>query len=74
MGEEMVGVMATLPLPERLGSSPTDAAQLRDALLYEDRIEVQLHSWRDRLWVRVSAQVYNEIKDVERLGAAIDKR
>ena len=57
MGEEMVATMATVPLPERMGSTPEDAARLRDALLLEDKIEIQLHAWRDRLWVRVSAQV-----------------
>jgi len=71
MGEAMVGAMATLPLPERCGSTKEDAARLRDALLFEDRIEVQLHSWSDRLWVRVSAQIYNEMADYERLAAAI---
>jgi len=74
MGEAMVGTMATVPLPERLGSTRDDAARLRDALLFEDRIEIQLHAWRDRLWVRVSAQVYNDIRDIERLASAVDAR
>ena len=74
MGEEMVGTMATVPLPERLGSTPDHAARLRDALLFEDRIEIQLHAWRDRLWVRVSAQVYNDLKDIERLASAVESR
>jgi len=66
--------MATVPIPERLGSSQDDAARLRDALLFEDRIEIQLHAWRDRLWVRVSAQVYNDIRDIERLASAVEAR
>ena len=74
MGEEMVGTMATVPLPDRMGSTPEHAAQLRDALLFEDRIEIQLHAWRDRLWVRVSGQVYNDLQDIERLGAAVEAR
>ncbi len=74
MGEEMVGTMATVPLPERLGSTTEDASRLRDAILFEDRIEIQLHAWRDRLWVRVSAQVYNDLKDVERLASAVEAR
>ena len=74
MGEEMVGTMATVPLPERMGSTAEDANRLRDALLFEDRIEIQLHAWRDRLWVRVSAQIYNDLSDVERLAAAIEGR
>lgn len=74
MGEAMVGAMATLPLPQRAGSTREDAARLRDALLFEERIEVQLHAWRGRLWVRISAQIYNEMSDYERLAAAVRAR
>ncbi|HYR69290.1 MAG TPA: aminotransferase class V-fold PLP-dependent enzyme [Candidatus Dormibacteraeota bacterium] len=74
MEEEMVGTMATVQLPDRMGSTPEDAARVRDALLFEDRIEVQLHAWRDRLLVRVSAQVYNDLEDIERLAAAVEAR
>ncbi|TMQ60253.1 MAG: aminotransferase class V-fold PLP-dependent enzyme [Candidatus Eisenbacteria bacterium] len=72
--ESMIGSMATVPLPERMGHTKEDAARLRDALLFEDRIEVQLHAWRGRLWVRLSAQIYNEVADVERLATAIATR
>ena len=60
--------MVTLPLPSSLGSSAEDAARLRDALLYEDRIEVQVHAAHGRLWIRVSCQVYNDKDDIERLA------
>jgi isopenicillin-N epimerase len=72
--ESMIGTMVTVPLPARAGSTPEHAARLRDALLFEDRIEVQLHAWRGRLWVRVSAQVYNDEDDVERLANALAAR
>ncbi len=74
MPESMVGSMVTIPLHERMGSTREDAARLRDALLYEDRIEVELHARRGRLWVRVSAQIYNELADIERLDTAIRAR
>jgi isopenicillin-N epimerase len=74
VGETLVGAMATVPLPQRFGSIQADAARLRDALLFEDRIEVQLHASRGRLWVRLSAQVYNDMADVERLSAAVAAR
>ena len=44
------------------------------ALLVEDRIEVQLHAAYGRLWIRVSAQVYNDRADLQRLGDAVAKR
>jgi isopenicillin-N epimerase len=72
--ESMIATMATVPLPERAGSMRDDAVRLRDALLYEDRIEVQLHAARGRLWVRISGQVYVETDDIERLAKAIAAR
>jgi isopenicillin-N epimerase len=72
--EAQIGTMITVPLPERAGGNREDAARLRDALLFDDHVEVQLHAFRDRLWVRVSAQIYNDETDVERLGAAVAAR
>jgi len=71
---EMVGSMATVPLPPQAGATDADALRLRLALLVEDRIEVQLHAWRNRLWVRVSAQVYNDRTDIARLAEAVARR
>jgi isopenicillin-N epimerase len=70
----MVGAMVTVPLPEAAGSTDGDAAKLRLALLVDDRIEVQLHAWRGRLWVRVSAQVYNDRSDMVRLAEAVSRQ
>jgi isopenicillin-N epimerase len=72
--EDMVGTMATVPLPNRAGATKEDAARLRDALLEEDRIEVQIHAWRGRIWARLSLQVYTEFPDVERLANAVAAR
>jgi isopenicillin-N epimerase len=72
--ESMIGTMATLPLPERAGGSREDAARLRDALLFEDHIEIQLHASAGRLHVRISGQIYNDLADVDRLGEAVDAR
>jgi isopenicillin-N epimerase len=72
--DEMIGAMVTVPLPEGAGTTADEAARLRTALLVEDRIEVQLHAWRERLWVRVSAQVYNDRSDITRLADAVCRR
>lgn len=71
---EMIGAMVTVPLPVTAGSNEAEASRLRLALLVEDRIEVQLHAWRGRLWVRLSAQIYNEMADVDRLADAVVRR
>jgi isopenicillin-N epimerase len=67
----MIGTMVTVTLPARLGSTPEEARQLRDALLFEDGIEIPVHAYRDRLRARISAQVYNDMEDIERLAAAV---
>lgn len=72
--ESMVGSMVTVPLPQEAGQSKEDAALLKDALLWEDHIEAPILSIRDRLWVRVSAQVYNQLSDIEKLAEAVTKR
>ena len=71
---DMVGTMVTVPLPEDAGSTDEDATRLRLALLVEERIEVQLHAWRGRLWTRVSAQIYNDQLDITRLADAVARR
>jgi isopenicillin-N epimerase len=70
--KEMIGTMVSLALPERLGSTPEDAAALRHDLLFEHDIEVHLHFFGNRLYIRVSAQIYNDMSDVEKLIRAVD--
>lgn len=71
--ESMIGTMATIRLPERLGATTDDAVALRDRLLYEHGIEVHLAAWKGRLQLRISAQIYNEPADYDRLGDAVDR-
>lgn len=68
---DMTAFMATVPLPSVLEASPESARGLRDRLLLEHRIEVPIFAWRDRLWSRLSVQVYNELDDFERLATAL---
>jgi isopenicillin-N epimerase len=72
--ESLVGTMATVPLPEALGRTRTDAADLRDRLLFEDGIEVHVHASHDRLHARISAQIYNDLADIDRLAEAVVRR
>jgi isopenicillin-N epimerase len=74
MTEADVGTMVTLRVPVPLGATREDAMRLRDALLFEDKIELQVHAGQGQIWVRISAQVYNTIDQYERLGEAVRKR
>jgi isopenicillin-N epimerase len=69
--EALIGTMATVQMPERAGRTDEDALRLRDRLLFEDKIEAQVHSFNERLYVRISAQIYNSIEDVEKLRSAV---
>lgn len=69
--ETMVATMATVMLPAALGRTADEAAAVRDRLLFDEHIEAPVHAFRDRLWVRVSAQIYNEMSDIDRLAEAV---
>jgi isopenicillin-N epimerase len=71
--ESMVGCMVSVMTPEAVGSVKADAVRLRDRLLFEHDIEVQVHARAGRVWVRVSAQGYNERGDIEKLALAVDQ-
>lgn len=72
--ERWVGTMVSVPLPERAGSTPEEAARLRDVLLLEDHIELHVHAARGCLHVRMCAQVYNDMADIERLASVLRAR
>jgi isopenicillin-N epimerase len=69
--ESDIGFMATVAMPSAAGSQTADATRVRDALLFDHHIEVQVHAAHGRVWARISAQVYNEISDIERLADAV---
>jgi len=66
----MLGSLATVPLAEG-----PDAA-LQDALLMQDAIEVPVFAWpaAPRRCIRVSAQLYNTIAQMERLAQVLPSR
>jgi hypothetical protein len=71
MPESSVASMVTVPTPERCGATKADALRLRDHLLFEHNIEVQVHARVNRVWIRFCAQAYNDMTDVEKLGVAV---
>jgi isopenicillin-N epimerase len=73
--DEMLGAMAALPLPDAdpsLAWSP-DGDPIQDRLLYDYGIEVPFMPWpspANRV-LRVSAQLYNDFEDYEKLASAL---
>jgi isopenicillin-N epimerase len=65
--DAMLGAMAAVPLPDG------DCEPLQDKLLFAHGIEVPLVAWpaAPRRVLRISAQLYNELGDYERLAAAL---
>ncbi len=73
VSQDFVGCMAVLPLPPALGGDAAAAQRLKDWLLFEQHIEAPVSARAGRLWLRVSAQVYNDVADLDLLGAAIER-
>jgi isopenicillin-N epimerase len=69
--EEMIGTMISVAVPQRLGSTHEDALAVRERLLFEHNIEVHMYSWEGRVYARISAQIYNDMNDVEKLIGAL---
>jgi len=67
---EMLGAMATLPLPARM---PMPAPALYEALWRKHRIEAPVFEWPSpgRPMLRVCAQIYNHLPQYERLAEAV---
>lgn len=71
-GPEMSAFMSSVQLPEKFVADEASAQRLRTSLLEDHRIEVPVFAWHQRLWLRLSAQVYNEIEEFEHLADVID--
>ena len=62
----MTGSIRAVRLPNTESAGPDEAAALHGYLVREHNIEVLVHA-HEGIWLRVSAQVYNELSDYERL-------
>jgi isopenicillin-N epimerase len=74
--DEMIGSLASLPLPDGDGAPPSSALYadpLQDRLLEDFRIEVPVIPWPapPRRLIRISAQLYNRPGDYRRLADAL---
>jgi isopenicillin-N epimerase len=66
----LAGSMGVVRLPLTGEASPARALALRERLL-EARCDAPVHALDGALWLRLSAQAYNEIADYERLAQVV---
>lgn len=73
--DAMLGAMAAVPLPDGMpyAGSIIPGDPLQDRLLFEHDIEVPIVPWPEppKRLLRISAQLYNELGDYEKLAAAL---
>src|SRR5690606_5618381 len=69
--EDAVASMVSVTAPPSVGTTAADAVRLRDTLLFDHQIEIQVHARAGRVCLRISAQVYNDDNDIERLERAV---
>ncbi len=68
---ELLGFMAAIRIPSGEPATPEAAQALHDVLFDRHRVEVPVFPFAGALWARISAQIYNEIGDYERLADAV---
>ena len=70
--QQMRAAMAAFLLPQSIASAtPQGSLELNDLLWEKYRIEVPITPHEGRLWLRISAQLYNELDDYRALLSAL---
>lgn len=67
----MRAALVTLPIRGDLPATWPVARAVHDALLRDHGVQVPVWMVGDRLWLRISAQIYNRADDYRRLAAAL---
>lgn len=69
--KDLFGPMVNVGLPARFGTTKPEAVALQKRLLADHGIEIPVFGDPDGLRMRISAQIYNDISDMERLVSAL---
>jgi isopenicillin-N epimerase len=71
---ELLGFMAAIRIPGVDPATPERAQALHDVLFDRHQVEVPVIAFAGALWARISAQIFNELADYERLAEAVAPR
>lgn len=63
--------MRLIRLPEPLASLPLDPDDVQNYLHFTHTIEVPIKRVQNKLYVRISAHIYNELAEYRRLADAV---
>ena len=69
--ERQTGSMAMIELPINGTATTKGGLEIRAALLERNKVQVPINALGGRYWARISAHIYNEIGDYERLARAV---
>jgi hercynylcysteine S-oxide lyase len=69
--EKALQVNVRLPIPPAIKYTQTIDQSLRDGLLNHWNTYAAHYSHNDKIWVRCSAQIWNEVSDFEYIGTAL---
>jgi len=72
--ESLIGPMVNVGLPAKFGTTKADAVELQQRLLGTFGIEVPVFPDDGGVRLRISAQIYNDHTDIERLISALHAR
>ena len=68
----MIGSMATVQLPIGYPLLEKTTDEMRKWMYDQYQIEAQIIPWQDRTVVRISAQLYTQLNDIDRLIHAVE--
>jgi isopenicillin-N epimerase len=69
---ELTGSMRTVKLPDGFDADPSAVLALKNEVTERFKVQAPIRPFNGQVWTRVSAQIYNDLGDFERLADAVD--
>ena len=69
--ESMIGTLSTIPIPSDINEHDPIAIKLHDRLRDEFHCELPVIFFDGKVYIRISAQIYNEFSEYEHLAKSV---